>query len=41
MLKFTIKDFSLDNIFNLKKVERFKDNDKVFNINEIHNMLDL
>lgn len=41
MLKFIIKDFSLHNIFNLKEVERFKDNDKVFNINEIHNMLDL
>lgn len=32
MLKFTVKDFSLHDIFNLKEVERFKDNDKIFNI---------
>lgn len=42
MLKFTVKDFFfLHDIFNLKEVKRFKDNGKVFNVDEINNMLDL
>lgn len=40
MLKFTVKDFFL-HIFNLKEIKRFKDNGKVFNVDEINNMLDL